>query len=109
MIYHMQDVDLKGRPPLAPSEPMPNKSAIPGRFLSWLLVGILVGGLSTAVDGAILGAIFAGGWPGALRWGGLLGAAGALLGALVAAVGRVLAPRLMLGPPADSDADGSST
>jgi hypothetical protein len=89
---------------------MDNKPPVPRKVLPWVVIGALVGAVSTALDGAVIGALSAN--PSgaarlekALRWAGYFAAAGAFLGAIVGLLARAILPRLVLRPPGEEGSE----
>jgi len=71
-----------------------------GRVIGWLGAGAAVGGCLAAVDGFVLGAVFAGPWA---LWTGAFALGGAALGGLLGLLAAVFGPRMVLRPPDDEN------
>jgi hypothetical protein len=72
-----------------------------GRVIGCLGAGAAVGGCFAAVDGFVLGAVFAGSWA---LWIGGFALGGAALGGLLGVLAAVFGPRMVLRPPDDEEA-----
>jgi hypothetical protein len=75
--------------------------AAAGRVFGWLGAGAAVGGCLAAVDGCVLGVVFAGPWA---FWTGGFALGGAVLGGLLGLLAAVFGPRMVLRPPDDEEA-----
>jgi hypothetical protein len=72
-----------------------------GRVIGCLGAGAAVVGCLAAVDGFVLGAVFAGPWA---LWTGGFALGGAALGGLLGVLAAVFGPRMVLRPPDDEEA-----